>query len=186
MADTVLTLNQIENLFQRITTIMLGLNPDLPEYADKVRIAWPAVGAPGWKRTEDIAFIKINNAPDPINIQRDVVYSQIDIDNAKRKVTYTRVHNIMWTFYGPNSFDHADLVRSSIFLPQIREEFEKSNLFLVLDVSTPNRAPELFQGQWWERTDLTAYYNEKVVRDGSVPYIKSTNVRTYTPKGEII
>lgn len=177
MADTVLTLSQIENLFQTWTTQMIGLDPAITANQDKVRISYPADGQPGWKITDDIIFLKVNNEPDPIDKQRDVVYSEKDDDTAIRQVSYTRVHSIKWTLYGPNSFNNADKIKNALYLPTYKELFSKNNLFLVLKVENPVRFPELYNGQWWERTDFEASFNEKVVRTTEVPYIETSAIQ---------
>ena len=77
MADIILTLKQVEDFFQRITTQMLGLNPDAPQNQDKVRIAWPTDGQPAFKITDDIVFLKINNPDEQITKQRRQVQTII-------------------------------------------------------------------------------------------------------------
>lgn len=171
MADTILTLIQIEDLFRKVTSQMLGLNPSSPSSQDVVRISWPADGQPGWKQTEDITFLKINTHDDPVNKQRDVLYSNKDQYNANRKVGYTRVHTVKWTIYGPHSYENAETIRNGLYLPAHKITLAQSNMFLVLDVEAPTRFPELFNGRWWERTDFEARFNEKVIRTGTTPYI---------------
>jgi hypothetical protein len=36
------------------------------------------------------------------------------------------------------------------------------------------RVPDLFQGQWWERTDSTAHFYEQIERDIQVPWIRES------------
>ena len=182
MADIILTLAQIENLFQSVTMQMLGLpTTDIhgnPINQDKVRIAWPATGAPAWKITDDIIFIRVTPNNDPIIQQRDIVYTQYDTNNSNRTASYARNHTIQWTCYGPNSFDNADKIRNGIFLITYKEIFDTNNLSLIPIVSAPIRAPELFNGQWWDRSDIQASFNEAVTRTGTVPYIQEVIVGT--------
>lgn len=177
MKDTILKLNDLNKLFQKATTEMLGYPPSAPDSQDKVRLSYPADGQPAWKITEDVVFLKINNEPDPIDKQRDVIYSEKDTDNAIRKVAYTRVHSIRWTLYGPNSFDNAEKIKNALYQPNYKDLFAKNNLFLVLNVENPVRFPELYNGQWWDRTDLEASYNENVVRTTEIPYIKTPAIQ---------
>jgi hypothetical protein len=185
LPDIVLTLKQIEDLFQDITTRALGLNPDLPENADKVRIAFPSVGAPAWQRETNVVFLKINAESNPIIQQRDVQYNAISVDDANRKASYTRVISVGWTFYGPSSFDNADVVRNALYNTLYVSELKSHGLFLILDVPNPVRMPEPFNGQFWERTDFVASFNESVTRQVVVPYIKTAEVKLYNEKGEI-
>lgn len=183
MADVVLKLEQIEDIFIRVITKILL--PSDPTNAERVRASWPTDGAPGWKIDEDVTFIRANSLNDPITRTRDVEYFGIDPNTANRQVTYTRVHDIHLLFYGPDSFDDADLVRHSFFLPDVKEELAKYNLFMVPDVDVPIRFPEFFNGQWWQRADFRIRFNEFVKRESSVPYIQGVDIKVYTEKGEI-
>jgi hypothetical protein len=174
MVDKILTLVQMEDFFQDLTTQMLGLNPTAPENQNKVRIAWPAAGAPAFKITQDVTFLMVNNIPDNISAQRDVLYEGIDSDNTNQVANFTRVHEVRWIVYGPNSYDLAERIKNSLYLVEYREQCNVKGLYLILDVITPNRVPENFNGQWWDRSDFSAKFNEDVrVGNGAIPYINS-------------
>lgn len=177
MADTILSITQTEDLFQNLTLRMLGLNPAAKVSQSRVRIAWPADGAPAWKRTDDVAFLMVNYDDDSINRQMDVAYLNKDAENANRVMSYTRVVRVTWISYGPNSFNDMDAIRSGLFLPQFLDQLAANNLALITDVAAPMRSPELFNGQWWDRTSFYARFNEKVVRHADVPYIQSADVQ---------
>lgn len=178
MPNIINTLKQIEDLFQGITMQILGIDPAIAVNQNKVRIAWPVGGAPAWKITEDIIFVRVTSNNDPIIQQRDIEYTPYDTNNSNRKASYTRNHTVQWTCYGPNSFDNVDKIRNGIFLLANKETFDINNLALVTDVSAPTRAPELFNGQWWDRSDVQANFNESVTRTGTVPYIQEVIVGT--------
>lgn len=177
MADIVLKLKEIEDFFQEITCKMLNIDLSKEENQDKVRIAWPTGGAPGWKINDDIVFLRITPIDDKLARELNICYDPVKNDEpyAKKKVGYTRVHKIDWTLYGPNSYDNADILRHMIFDTKYMKKFKEKNLFLITDVSMPTRLPELYNGQWWERTDFSATFNEGVTRESEVPYIKSAN-----------
>jgi len=183
MADQILTLVQTEDIFINITAQILGLNP--ATQGDKVRATWPRLGQPGFKSTDDVVFIKVNVEFDPITQQRDVQYSDVSVDTLNRKASYTRVQSIRWTIYGPNSYDNADKIRNAIFLPDVYNTLAQHHLFLVVDVQAPVRAPEEYNGQWWERVDFVANYNELVIRNADIPHITSIKITTQTQKGVI-
>ena len=173
MADTILTLKQIEDLFQNITTQMLGLDPELPENQDIVRISWPTYGAPAWKITQDRVFIRVTYSDGDYNKQRHTVYAPKDADTANQTISYTNIVSVNWVLYGPNGYDNADVIRNLVFSEKYRSILAKNNLYLILNVQSPMRIPELYNGQWWERTDITLLFNELVIRENSVYYIKS-------------
>lgn len=178
--DQVLKLKDIEDFFFEITCTMLGLDPAKECNQDKVRLAWPTNGAPGWKIDEDICFLRITPVDDAQARELNICYNPSQENKAyiKKQVGYTRVHKINWTLYGPNSYDNADLIRHLIFGTEYMTKFKKKNLFLVTDVPMPVRLPELYNGQWWERTDFSATFNESVIRENEVPYIQSADIRT--------
>ncbi|MBS5330576.1 MULTISPECIES: phage neck terminator protein [Bacillota] len=178
MADIVLKLKDIEDFFQEITCEMLGIDLSKKENQSKVRIAWPTGGAPGWKINDDICFLRITPVDDKLARELNICYDPVKNDEpyAKKQVGYTRVHKINWTLYGPNSYDNADVIRHMIFDFDYMKKFKEKNLFLITDVPMPTRLPEYYNGQWWERTDFSATFNEGVTRESQVPYIKSAEI----------
>lgn len=177
MTDTILSITQIEDFFQNLTLQMLGLDPIALANDERVRIAWPTKGAPAWGINEDVAFLLVNYDDDPITRQRDISYQNADPDNADRTVSYIRVLRVNWICYGPNSFDDMDTIRNGLYLPQFKQLLMASNIALILDVPVPTRSPELFNGQWRERTSFYARFNEKVVRHADIPYLQSADVK---------
>lgn len=160
-------LSDIEDKIAELTLMMLDLDPNAEENQDKVRIAWPTSGAPGWSIDEDICFLRITPVDSPSARQQDVVYTPKENSDEllTKEIAYTRVHNVDWCFYGPNAYDLADVIRFKILSDTtIKKEFNNINLHLVTDVTMPIRVPELFQGRWWNRVDFQAKYNELVVR----------------------
>ena len=178
MADIVLKLKDIEDFFQEITCEMLRIDLSKKENQSKVRIAWPTGGAPGWKINDDICFLRITPIDDVMTRQLNICYDPVKNDEpyVKKQVGYTRVHKINWTLYGPNSYDNADIIRHMIFDFDYMKKFKEKNLFLITDVPMPTRLPEYYNGQWWERTDFSATFNEGVTRESEVPYIKNAEI----------
>lgn len=182
MADLFLTMDQIENLFWRATMEMLGFDPS--EYSDPdnpptfmpVRISWPTQGAPAWKIDQDIAFIRVGEEPDDMNIIRDTIYQALNDDNASVDTAQTRVLKVHWLLYGPNSYNNAAIIRKRLFEEQCRNLLSADQIYLVPEVATPRRAPELWGGRWWERTDVSASFNELLKFNSVVPYFKSADI----------
>jgi hypothetical protein len=177
MADLFLKIKEIEKLFWKATTIMLGFDPANPVNANKVRISWPVDGAPAWKITEDVTFLRIGDEEDPFSLLRDTTYSTLDNDNANQETSYTRVMNVHWVCYGPNSNDSAFMIRNKLYSQIVRDLLNDKQVFLVPKIDSPIRSPELFNGQWWDRSNLNAKFNLPVVFDTTVPYLKSATVQ---------
>lgn len=177
MTDTILSKDQIEDFFQNLTLQILGVDPNSPSSQSRVRIEWPKNGYPGWKIDEDIAFLLVTYDDDAITRQMDVNYAPLDEYQANHLLSYTRVVRVSWTCYGPNSFNDIDTIRSSLYIPKYKELIKANNLALILDVPNPMRSPELFNGQWWDRSSFYARFNEKVTRTSAVPYITGSDVQ---------
>ena len=176
MTDSFLTLKQIESLIWEVTARMLGLDPALPANQSKVRKSWPTTGAPAWKVNEDIVFFRVGDEDDPFNIIRENVYTEHDEDNANQANVYTRVLTVHWSCYGPNSFDNAFLIRNNLYKTTIRDLLNNKQVFLIPEIKSPVRCPEEYAGQWWERTNVHARFNELINFNQTVPYFKSATV----------
>jgi hypothetical protein len=182
MADLFLTTEQLENLFWRVTMMMLGFNP--AAYSDPVsppafmpvRISWPTEGAPAWKIDQDVAFLRVGEEDDEINIIRDTILTAGDEDNANETTAQTRVIRVHWLLYGPNSWNNANRIRRLLYEEPYRQPLTDDQIFLIPRVTTPQRLPELFGGRWWERADVAASFNEQLRYDSTVPYFKSAEV----------
>lgn len=173
MADTVLTQTQLENIFQSLTSTILNTTDP-----SAVRISWPTDGAPSWKITDNVCFLKITPNDDPYTRPVQTDYGQQDADNAYVNQVSTDGVRVSWNFYGPNSWDNARLVRSQLFTDATTTTLQSNNLALVTDVSQPVRMPELYNGQWWDRALFYANFNELVIRQSSVPYIQNVTLTT--------
>ncbi|MGO4496420.1 hypothetical protein AB4114_11040 [Paenibacillus sp. 2RAB27] len=177
MTDTILKLTEAEDLFALLTYNLLGLDPLKYANQDRVRIAWPKDGAPSWKREEDVAFIMLGYDDDAITQQQETSYIGTDSTGIITETASTQVIRVNWNCYGPNSFDDMGKIRRGLYKPEITEFLAVNNLALILNVPMPVRFPELYGGQWWERTTFYARFNELVVIRSSVPSIDSADVQ---------
>lgn len=182
MADLFLTTEQLEDLFWRVTMQMLRFdpaeysNPENPPAFMPVRISWPTEGAPAWKIDQDVAFLRVGEQDDEINIIRDTVLMAKDEDSANQATGQTRVIRVHWLLYGPNSWNNACLIRRRLYDEPYREPLTANQVFLIPRIKTPQRLPELFGGRWWERADVAASFNTLVRYDSTVPYFKSAEI----------
>jgi hypothetical protein len=100
---------------------------------------------------------------------------------------FTRRWRVYWTFYGPNSLDNARAVRSALItIQQFADLFAVSNLYVDPSIEEPHRVPENFQGEWWERVDLVAEFNEQVTETFTTGTIGSVEILGYTKDGQFI
>lgn len=170
-----LSRTQLENFFVSLTLQIWGLDPTTNP--SRVRVGWPTSGSPGWKIDEDVAFIMLTYEDDPITNQVEKTYTEQDQDNAYEISNNIDVLRVNWVLYGPNSFDDARSLRFGLLNSITKDSLEQNNLALILQLPMPQRSPELFDGQWWERTSFAARFNEHVEHQTSVPYIQTGNVQ---------
>jgi len=185
--DIFLTQDAANKVFQNLTISLLGLT--IPTVTDKssyskVRVSYPPEGQPAWKVTDNIAFVSVFERDGEYNKPRNVIMDDLDEDNANQETTYTRILEASWIFYGPLSFDNARKVKDGIFYELNREVLAASNLYLVPSTPNPVRIPEIYQGQWWERVDLRMTFNERVVVNLTVPYLKSSEITVVREDGD--
>jgi hypothetical protein len=160
---------------QGIVIVMLGLPAPtnvVPPAQDPsyfaVRIGWEERGQPFQKITENVTYILAEEVDDQYNRVRDVHYTETTVDGVTTytKVTnYTRVWEVLYASYGLNSFDNARKLRTRLFDQDIYNLLAQSNLYLIADPSAPIRTPEQKDGQWWERVDFRARFNEEVTEN---------------------
>lgn len=184
LTSSALTSGEISILFQQLTAQMLGLNPSGPNDAaySQVLIDWPTQGQP-WPGGvgQDICALRCVQVDDPYDKTRDFLIQPLDGYDVQQMVGYTRCWKASWTFYGPSSFDHARIVKDFLFLDWAHDQLKASNLYLVTNAGSPRRAPELFQGQWWERTDLEARFYEEVTSTITLGAILNVPIDITTP-----
>jgi hypothetical protein len=170
--NQILTLAQIENLFQSITVGLTGLDSNTG-----VRISWPTDGAPGWPLAQDVVFIRVSAGADQVIQTRDTLYqASPDNINVPTTISYIRVHTVSWVIYGPNAYENGDLIRDGLGSESTKALLSACNLAQVWTRGPVFRVPELFNGQWWNRCDYENEFNEQVKRYNTVSLIGSASV----------
>jgi hypothetical protein len=181
MADTILTLAQLGKLFYDLSVSLIGgTSPD-------VRLSWPTGGAPAFKVSDNVAFIKVYDTGSAMSNQQDVEYTYTASPEGYTETTsYTRTLMINWIFYGSDSWSNAIKVRNGIYNQTHRNTLSVLNVYPIPDIKPPQRIPELWMGQWYERVDLSISFNEliRIVRD--VNYIEIVPIALYDRNGLLL
>lgn len=168
------TLSQLQGVLQSVTSTITELD------GKKVRIAFQAQGQPARLINEDIIYLSIRQADNPYDKQRDFIYNA---DYERMDIYYTRVMECQWYCYGPNSFDYADEIRNGILLDDIRNVLRLEDVFPITGIASPDRVPYLFDGQWWERSDLRVLMNVLTLRTSTTPFFEGAEVLLYDEEG---
>ena len=177
LVSDALTKDQINALIQTLTCGMLGINPPDPF---QVRVDWPIEGQPAQNNQTDVCYIRCTTKDNPYSRIRDRVLTQAGTGKSAvltENWFYTRVWQIAWTFYGPNSTDRARMVWDAMFMDYFADELAAENLFPVPDMPEPIRVPENFNAQWWERADFEVEMYEGIsetINDGIATSVQVT------------
>lgn len=150
-----------------------------------VRIGWQQQGQPGPSINVDTVAVIAQPIDTPFSRIKDGVL-QGTSDTINIVDIYTRTWKAKWMFYGPNSMNRARYVASawttSFYVDSFLADF---NLFVNPDVEEPGRNPELFQGQWWERVDMEAEFNEQITETLTVGTVGSVEIKIYDKTGQL-
>src|SRR5271170_454586 len=114
MATLPLVPAQMDLVLQNIT-LQMGLNLSNPANADPnyygCRCEWQQQGQPAHEITEDVVYVRAIEVDDPYNRERYLYYNGAEDaqgnDDNNQVTNYTRVWDVMWEVWGPNSFDNA-------------------------------------------------------------------------------
>lgn len=178
MEDTINDLKDIERAFIKIVQEVLQIDMSDRNNYSKVRATWPTSGSPDWNINEDVCFVRVTPVDSEYARQIDVLYTDTNEEKMlKQEMAYTRVHNVNFAFYGPNSYNNADKIRNSLMRNDIIRKLNKINLHSITNIPMPVRVPELFNGRWWDRTDFNATYNELVVRRNKENKLVFNNIK---------
>lgn len=155
-----------------------------PDAFSLVRIGWQTQGQPAWGITDDVVILRGTTIDNDYSRMRDIVNTD-GSTTVTQTDTYTRRWRVSWTFYGPNSLNRAGAVRSALAkIKWIDDLLAQSNLYVDPSIPETPRVPERYQGQWWERVDLVAMFNEQVTETTVVNADASVEIIGYTKDGQ--
>lgn len=174
----ILTIDELDEIFWREIMTVLGFDPDADyENFSPVRSSWPKSGAPAWNIDDNVLFVKIfdesgQDITQPIDTQLQNAERDINVINGQ-----TRVLRVSLIAYGPDSYGHLLTVRR-YFATSKSTVLRANKIYIIPDTNTPQRAPELRNAQWWERSDLTLRFNNLMTFDETVNAVESVDVTT--------
>ena len=182
------SLATLENLFHDFTARLFGfdIDNDDPVIAaaareaagQSIRNSWASQGAPPWKITDNRVFLKVVFEDSPYTKQREYSYRRRTDLTANQVMDMTNCIRVSWTFYGPESYSNALRVFALLGDPRLTRELELNEVFLVPDVRSPTRTPELFAGNFWERADVYALFNVHVRMINDMAYLQEVSIYT--------
>jgi hypothetical protein len=184
MANQINTLRQLEILMWEATVCCLGLDLHGESAAKRVRRGWPTYNAsgsaPAWNWDENRCFIRVMNGSDPYGqLQENLL-----LENGRRVTVRTRPLEVLWICYGQSAWEDCETIRRRVLESDIKARLRASALYPLPHIAEPVRAPELFEGAWWERSDLRAQFYERIRIEEAYPGLEAARVLIKTEKGE--
>ena len=118
--------------------------------------------APGWKREENVVMLSVLFQDSII----DKIRNQSFEDGENNMLTYIDKHtatiSLRCTCYGPDCFVWAERLRAGFSRPDIKLILTREEIYRVSGESAPYTANEIFNNEWWLRTDITINFNMAV------------------------
>jgi len=181
-----LSFEEIEDLFRAVVLKILELPED---DAKTVRMPHGSVtegASPGFLKTDDVCFIYVIPTDDGYGQQyhRRYVPSEENPDMLTQVSEHTDIYNIRFTIYGPKSHDWVRKIKDTLYRDDIKKLLRESGFFIKAGIPPPVHAPELHEGSWWRRFDLTTMFYQFVrqVYDGEIAPFEKVEINiTHKP-----
>jgi hypothetical protein len=194
--SSLLSPEALASLMQPLVMQLLGIviNPENPDAAYRqVKVGWQQMGQPFSQIDEDVCTITCRAIDHPFARVRDRILGINDDVSLSQQMAFTRVWDVHFILYGPNSFRNASLIVTGMSLDWVQQYLANppqsvSTLYLVAEAGQglygqPIYTPEPFERQWWQRTDLHLKFNELVNELTTVPSAASAEITITTDTG---
>lgn len=149
------------------------LGHDAKTIPPPVRRSWPTDGGPDWKITDNVVFMQCTEAAEDIMQPIDERWQSEGRDFLRESAS-TRTIQLRLNAYGPACYE--SLLKLRLELLRGRPKLKKQKNYIIPGKDSIQYAPELFQGRWWKRADLTLYFNVLISVKSIVKAIEEVNV----------
>lgn len=149
------------------------LGHDVKTIPPPVRRSWPMDGGPDWKITDNVVFMQCTEAAEDIMQPIDERWQSEGRDFLRESAS-TRTIQLRLNAYGPACYE--SLLKLRLELLRGRPKLKKQKIYIIPGKDSIQYAPELFQGRWWKRADLTLYFNVLISVESIVKAIEEVNV----------
>lgn len=149
------------------------LGHDAKKIPPPVRRSWPTDGGPDWKFTDNVVFMQCTEAAEDIMQPIDERWQSEGRDFLRESAS-TRTIQLRLNAYGPACYESLLKLRLELLLG--RPKLKKQKIYIIPGKDSIQYAPELFQGRWWKRADLTLYFNVLISVESIVKAIEEVNV----------
>lgn len=145
--------------------------------ADHIRENYPADSSPFARKDENTLYYYVMPADDLINRQTDTGYSTGSGGNLKQTASYNRVLQMYITVYGPDAYDILTNLRLKLLTGAAGQSpLRTAGLYIIPDIAEPPLLWEIYQNQWFERSDLQFKCNQLATLETNVPSVEVADI----------
>lgn len=159
--------------------LMAILGHDVKTVPPPIRRSWPADGAPDWLITDNVIFMQCTETNEDVMQPLDERWQAAGRDFLHEQAS-TRTVQLSLTAYGSACYEN--LLKLRFELLRGRPNLKKNKIYIVPGNDFVRYAPEIFQGRWWKRADLTLYFNSLIKVNSVVDAIEEINVNVKANK----
>ena len=174
-----MTMKELQSLIRQSYCALLGV----PINSMMVRTTYNTDGQLAFTINDDVVIMSLEEADDMYGNYRQYVERPVGDINYRDHVG-TRVWDVRLTAYGPNSHTNLDLIRSGVLTHTSMRILSPKDVFVVPTIPRIQRSPEQFNGQWYERSDMTIRYNELYVYEENVGRTDTVVIQSITGSHE--
>jgi hypothetical protein len=175
---------ELTDIFIELTFLIRGFDYSDQESANHklVRKAYQEESEPFGTIAQDVCYMNVTYADDPINRPMLVQYNAKDITDSV--VSGLSVLRAEWVYYGRNAQQLAKIHKLKLYDPAIGLWLRKKEIALVTDVVDPATLFERYERRFWQRSDIFALFNTREWTPIDLPYIEVADIDVNTESGE--
>lgn len=183
MAENILTLRQVEDIFLEVTREIL----EIPEDNSTVRLAYGAGSQTGSAPMHDprsnVCYVTVNPTNDGYGDQHHIHYDSVEDSELLTEVDeYTEEYSVIFSCYGADAHNKARKIRDGLYGEKSKKLLRGYRIYFVVGSHQLISAREIIDTRWVERCDFTAifYSTVRVERADTVGPIDEVNIK-FTP-----
>lgn len=181
-----LTQREFEDLMMTVARLLLGVGP-----ADEtsVRIPYGASSKTGSAAAhspeKSVCYVHVEPTDDGYGTKHHIRYQNgaTESDGMTEVDEYTEEYAVIFSCYGPDSYDRARLIRDGLFTQEAKRILSEMRVYVKTNLSPLAQTHDLMNTQWVKRCDLTAtfYAYVRIEREGAVEPIEQVNISLNMP-----
>ena len=180
------TQREIEDLMKSVARLLLNL-PITDNTT--VRIPYGATSktgsAPAHNPQSSVCYIYVSPTDDGYGRQHHIRYinGASNDDGMTEADEYTEEYAVIFSCYGPDSYDRARLIRDGLYGIAVKNLLGAEKIYLKAGLPPLVQTHEIVNTQWVKRCDVTAtfYAYVRIERENAVQPIEHVTITLQTP-----